>query len=129
MVAAFSQDISASLSLSCTFVIYLHLWNFLEGGLGGRRGPPHRHMLDSRRVFLSDQYPWTLTCSTVSYEVFLWFPLLGRIIDKMWYLSPPQGPKFLLHHNVCVCVCKTKVFDFWLTSPHQLFLFILFNLI
>ena len=41
VVAAFSQDISASLSLPCTFVIYLHFWNFLEGGLRGRRGPPH----------------------------------------------------------------------------------------
>ena len=99
MVAAFSQDISTSLSLPCTFVIYLHLWNFLEGGPGGRRDPPHRHMPDPRRIFLSDQYPWTLTCSTVSYEVSLWFPLLGRIIDKMWYLSPLQGPKFLLPHN------------------------------
>ena len=99
VVTAFSQDISASLSLPCTFVIYLHLWNFLEGGLRGRQGPPHRHMPDPRRVFLSNQYPWTLTCSTVSYEVSLWFPLLGRIIDKMWYLSPLQGPKFLLPHN------------------------------
>ena len=99
MVAAFSQDISASLSLPCTFVIYLHLWNFLEGGLRGRRGPSHRHMPDLRRVFLSDQYPWTLTCFTVSYGVSLWFPLLGRIVDKMWYLSPLQGPKFLLPHN------------------------------
>ena len=35
VVAAFSQDISASLSLSCTFVVYLHRWNFLEGELGG----------------------------------------------------------------------------------------------
>ena len=71
VVAAFSQDISASLSLPCTFVIYLHLRNFLEGGLRGRRGPPHRHMPDPRRVTLSDQYPWTLTCSTVSYEISL----------------------------------------------------------
>ena len=71
VVAHFSQDISASLSLPCTFVIYLHLRNFLKGGLRGRRGPPHRHMPDPRRVFLSDQYPWTLTCSTVSYEVSL----------------------------------------------------------
>ena len=71
VVAAFSQDISASLSLPCTFVIYLHLWNFLEGGLRGRRGLSHRHMPDPRRVFLSDQYPWTLTCSTISYGVSL----------------------------------------------------------
>ena len=35
VVAAFSQDISASLSLLCTLVIYLHLWNFLEGRLRG----------------------------------------------------------------------------------------------
>ena len=26
--------ISVSLSLPCTFVVYLHCWNFLEGGLG-----------------------------------------------------------------------------------------------
>ena len=113
MVAAFSQDISASLSLPCTFVIYLHLWNFLEGGLGERRGPPHRHMPDPRRVFLSDQYPWTLTCSTVSYEVSLWFPLLGRTIDKMWYLSPLQWPKFLLPHNILsfILMLQLKHFD------------------
>ena len=36
VIAAFSQDISASLSLPCTLVSYLHLWNFLEGGLRGR---------------------------------------------------------------------------------------------
>ena len=71
VVATFSQDISASLSLPCTLVIYLHIWNFLEGGLRGSRGPPRRHMPDPRRVFLSDQYPWTLTRSTVSYEVSL----------------------------------------------------------
>ena len=71
VVAAFSQDISASLSLPCTLEVYLHLWNFLEGGLRGSRGPPHRHMPDPRRVFLSDQYPQTLICSTVSYGVSL----------------------------------------------------------
>ena len=71
VVAAFSQDMSASLSLPCTLVSYLHLWNFLEGGLRGRRGLSYRHMPDPRRVFLLDQYPWTLTCSTVSYGVSL----------------------------------------------------------
>ena len=99
VVAAFSQDISASLSLSCALVIYLHLWDFLEGGLRGSRGPPHRHMPNPRRVFLSDQYSWTLMRYTVSYEVSLWFPLLGRIVGKMWYLSPLQGPKFCSPHN------------------------------
>ena len=71
VVVAFSQDISASLSLPCTPVSYLHLWNFLEGGLSGRRGLSYRHMPDPRRVFLSNQYPWTLTCSTVSYGISL----------------------------------------------------------
>ena len=66
VVAAFSQDISASLSRPCTLVIYLHLWNFLEGGIRESRGPPYRHMPEPKRVFLSDQYPWTLTRSTVS---------------------------------------------------------------
>ena len=68
VVAVFSQDISASLSLPCALVIYLHLWNFLEGGLRGSRGPSYRHMPDPRRVFLSDQPPWILTRSTVSYK-------------------------------------------------------------
>ena len=68
VIAAFSQDISASLSLPCALVIYLHLWNFLEGGLRGSRGSSHRHMPDPRRVFLSDQPPWILTRSTVSYK-------------------------------------------------------------
>ena len=71
VVAAFSQDISASLPLPCTLVSYLHLQNFLEGGLRGRQGLSYRHMPDPRRVFLLDQYPWTLTCSTVSYGVSL----------------------------------------------------------
>ena len=51
VVAAFFQDISSSLSLPCTLVSYLHLWNFLEGGLRGRRGLSYRHMPDPRRVF------------------------------------------------------------------------------
>ena len=69
VVAAFSQDISTSLSLPWALVIYFHFWNFLEGGLRGSQDPPHRHMPDPMRVFLSDQYSWTLTHSTVSYEV------------------------------------------------------------
>ena len=94
MVAAFSQDISASLSLPCALVIYLHLWNFLEGGLRGSRGLSHRYMPDPRRVFHSDQPPWILTRSTVSYKGSLWFLLLGRIVDETLYLSPPHGPRF-----------------------------------
>ena len=94
VVAAFSQDISASLSLPCALVIYLHLWNFLEGGLRGSRGPSYRHMPDPRRVFLSDQPPWIHTRSTVSYKGSLWFLLLGRIVDETLYLSPPHGPRF-----------------------------------
>ena len=38
VVAAFSQDISASLSLPHALVIYLYLWNFLEGGLRENQG-------------------------------------------------------------------------------------------
>ena len=56
-------------------------------------------MPDPRRIILSDQYPWTFTCSTISYEVPPWFLLLGRIVDKMWDLSPMQRPKFLLPHS------------------------------
>ena len=120
MVAAFSQDISASLSLPCALVIYLHLWNFLKGGLRGSRGPPHRHMPDPRRVFLSDQYSWTLTRSTVSYEVSLWFPLLGRIVGKMWYLSPLQGPKFCSPTIIITITVTTFLqniyFQLWLVT-------------
>ena len=94
MVAAFSQDISASLSLACALVIYLHLWNFLEGGLRGSRGPSYRHMPYPRRVFLSDQPPWIHTRSTVSYKGSLWFLLFGRIVDETLYLCPPHGPRF-----------------------------------
>ena len=94
MVAAFSQDISASLSLPCASVIYLHLWNFLEGGLRGSRGSYYRHMPYPRRVLLSDQPPWILMRSTVSYKGSLWFPLLRRIVDETLYLSPPHGSRF-----------------------------------
>ena len=38
VVAAFSQDISASLSLPHALVICLYLWNFLEGGLRENQG-------------------------------------------------------------------------------------------
>ena len=34
MVAAFSLDISAFLSLPCAFEVYLRRWSFLEGGTG-----------------------------------------------------------------------------------------------
>ena len=68
VVAAFSQDISASLSLPCASVIYPHLWNFLEGGLRGSRGSYYRHMPYPKRVLLSDQPPWILMRSTVSYK-------------------------------------------------------------
>ena len=68
VAAAFAQDISAFLSLPRALTICLHLWNFLEAGLRGSRGPSHRHMPDPRRVSLSDQYPWTLTRSTISYK-------------------------------------------------------------
>ena len=63
-----------------------------------RQDPPYWHMPDPRRIILSDQHPWIFTCSTISYEVPPWFLLLGRIVDKMWDLSPTQGPKFLLTH-------------------------------
>ena len=68
VVAAFSPDISVSLSLPYALVIYLHLWNFPESGLRESRGPSHRHTSDPRRVFLSDHLPWILTRSTISYN-------------------------------------------------------------
>ena len=68
VVATFSQDISASLSLPYALVIYLYLWNFLEGGLRESRSSSHQQTSGPRRVFLSDQPPWMLTCSTFSYN-------------------------------------------------------------
>ena len=64
-----------------------------------RRSPLHWHMSDPRRIILSDQHPWTFTCSTISYGAPPWFLLLGRIVNKMWDLSPMQRPKFLLPHT------------------------------
>ena len=64
VVAAFSQDISASLSLPYALIIYLNLWNFLEAGLGENRGSSRQQTSCPRRVFLSDQPPWMLTRST-----------------------------------------------------------------
>ena len=68
VVAAFSQDISASLSLPYALVIYLYLWNFLEGGRRESRGSSHHQTSCPRRVFLSDQPIWILTRSTISYN-------------------------------------------------------------
>ena len=63
-----------------------------------RRNSLHWHMSDPRRIILSDQHPWTFTCSNISYEAPSWFLLLGRIVNKMWDLNPMQRPKFLLPH-------------------------------
>ena len=94
VVAAFSQDISASLSFLYALVIYLYLWNFLESGLRESRGSSHQQTSCPRRVFLSDQPPWMLTRSTVSYNGPLWFLLLGRIVGEMLLLGPDHGPIF-----------------------------------
>ena len=64
VVAAFSQDISASLSLPHVLVTYLYLWNFLKGGLKESQGSSRQQTSCPRRVFLSDQPPWMLTRST-----------------------------------------------------------------
>ena len=68
VVAAFSQDISASLSLPHALVIYLYLWNFLEGGLMESQGSSRQQTSCPRRVLLSDQPPWMFTRSTVNYN-------------------------------------------------------------
>ena len=94
VVAAFSQDISASLSLPHALVIYLYLWNFLEGGLRESRGSSRQQTSCPRRVFLSDQPPWMLTRSTVNYNGPLWFLLLGRIVDETLFLDLDHGPIF-----------------------------------
>ena len=94
VVAAFSQDISASLSLPYALVIYLYLWNFLEGGLRESRGSSHHQTSCPRRVFLSDQPIWILTRSTISYNGPLWFLLLGRIVDETSFLGLDHGPIF-----------------------------------
>ena len=64
-----------------------------------RQDPLYRHTLYPRRIILSDQHSWTFTCSTISYEVPPWFLLLGRIVNKIWDLSPMRAPKFLLPHR------------------------------
>ena len=64
-----------------------------------RRNPLHWHVSYPRRIILSDQHPWTFTHSTISYGAPSWFLLLGRIIIKVWDLSPMQRLKFLLPHN------------------------------
>ena len=94
VVAAFFQDISASLSLPCALVIYLYLWNFLEGGLKESQGSSRQQTSCPRRVFLSDQPPWMLTRSTVNYNGPLWFLLLGRIVDETLFLGLDHGPIF-----------------------------------
>ena len=113
MVAAFSLDISVSLSLPCTLVVYLHRWNFLKGGLGVRRSPLNWHISDPRSITLSDQHPWTFTRSTISYGAPPWFFLLERIVNKMWDSSPMQRPKFLLPHMYIYIY-----YIFWETNTH-----------
>ena len=68
VIAAFSQDISASLSLPFTLATYPHLWNLLESGLKGSRGTSHQRTPGPRRVFLSDQPSWVFTRFIVSYN-------------------------------------------------------------
>ena len=57
------------------------------------------YMSCSRRVFFSDQPPWILTRSTVSYNGPLWFLLLGRSVDETLFLGLDHGPRFLLPHS------------------------------
>ena len=94
VIAAFPQDISASLSLPFTLATYPHLWNFLESGLKESRGTSQQRTPGPRRVFLSDQPSWVLTRSVVSYNSSLWFLLLGRILDEMLFLDLDHGPWF-----------------------------------
>ena len=94
VVAAFSQDISASLSLPHALVIYLYLWSFLEGGLRESQGSSRQQTSCPRRIFLSDHPPWMLTRSTVNYNGPLWFLLLGRIVDETLFLGLDHGPIF-----------------------------------
>ena len=68
VIAAFSQDISASLSLPLTLATYPHLWNFLESGLKESRGTSQQRTPGPRRVFLSDQPSRAPTRSAVSYN-------------------------------------------------------------
>ena len=82
-----------------------------------RRSPLHWHMSDPRRIILSDQHPWTFTCSTISYGAPPWFLLLRRIVNKMWDLSPMQRPKFLLPHNNFQWVYQKNIYNFqWKSS-------------
>ena len=68
VISAFSQDISASLSIPFTLAPYPHLWNFLESGLKESRGTSQQRTTGPRRVFFSDQPSWVLTRSIVSYN-------------------------------------------------------------
>ena len=108
VIAAFSQDISASLSLPYTLVIYPHLWNFLESGLKESRGTFHQRTSGPRRVFLSDQPSWVLTSSTASYNGPLWFLLLGRVIDENVVPEPTSWAQVLLPHNINFQQLKNK---------------------
>ena len=73
-----------------------------------RRNPLHWHMSDPRRIILSDQQPWSFTRSTISYGAPSWFLLLGRIVIKVWDLSPMQRLKFLLPHTIFDTIQKTQ---------------------
>ena len=46
MIAAFPQDISVFLSLSCASEVYLYCWDFLEGYLS----QGEVHLTDNRQV-------------------------------------------------------------------------------
>ena len=92
VIAAFSQDISASLSLPYTLASYPYLWNFLESGLKESRGTSQQRAPGPRRVFLSDQPSRVPTRSAVSYNGPLWFLLLGLIFDETLFLGPDHGP-------------------------------------
>ena len=68
-------------------------------------------MSDPRRIILLDQHPWTFTRSTISYEAPSWFLLLGRIVIKVWDLSPMQRLKFLLPHSFLKYIPNAKVYS------------------
>ena len=103
MVTAFSQDISASLSLPCALVIYLHLWNVLEGGLRGAEAPLtdicHIRGDYSSRINLPGHLRVLLLVTRVPYDssprTYCWW----NVVPK-----PITWAQVLLPHNIYIYI-------------------------
>ena len=88
MVAAFSLDISAFLSLPCAFEVYLRRWSFLEGGTGKTKFTLLTYVRSEEDDPLGPTPLGIYLFYYILRDIFPCFLLLGHIVIKKWDFKP-----------------------------------------